>query len=262
MRGGVIELANVDHLNGTPVTGLTFAGGQLHYTGDAGAITLPATINASTSAIVSPPPPARPLTFGGLVSGGTTGITALTVAGPGTVVLTKTGAGGNNFAGNILVNGGGMLEIQISNTGTTATDNDSANGWERSSGLGAGHKSVILDDGTFRLGPGKDYKPDNVNNTKTFRIDAGGGTIDVVAGRSLQLGTSGKVDGAGDLTKTGPGILLLGSSPSLAGRSWSAREYCRLATAPAWAPPTRARPSPTARSCTSLPGAIKPTPSP
>ncbi|TXR49558.1 autotransporter outer membrane beta-barrel domain-containing protein [Phyllobacterium endophyticum] len=123
------------------------------------------------------------------------GVGALTKEGGGTLVL----AGTNSYQGGTLINDG---TVQI-----TADAN-----------LGFGN--VTFDGGTLRQsGP-------SIVTARTATLAAGGGTFQTDSG----LQWNGTVDGAGALTKTGPGTLFLGADNTYSGGTTIAGGQLTLGT--------------------------------
>lgn len=146
------------------------------------------------------------LTFSGVISGGpgnttvqtTLGSTALNIVGPGSVALTAT----NTFTGNIVVDTGTLIFTSDAQLGATPAGN---------------FKSIVLQNGgTFLVNTTTTYNPTDGSGTNTqnkrFVIGAGGGTLNVISGGTLQIDDLNQLSGTGNtLTKAGAGLLLLNS---------------------------------------------------
>lgn len=191
-RRGEFFLSNTVHVGGTAAT--TIARG-----GSGTAVNEPAIIlgdearefNVSDSTGSS----AADLIIGVRIDSG-----GLVKTGAGTLQLNATGS---PFMGNILVEGGTLAFVGSGNADQTA--------------LGTGPKTITLtNNATLALVGGTDADP-NVAGGKGFVIGAGGGTIDVISGRTFFLndGLSNgsfqdQLQGSGTLTKTGEGVLNVG----------------------------------------------------
>lgn len=114
-------------------------------------------------------------TFSGEISGSG----GLIKAGAGTLEL----AGVNTFAGNLNLLAGTLRVTADANLGDAANDLDFDGG-------------TLQAAGTF-----------TADADRVFTIGAGAGTIDVISGQTLTLGTAGQLAGSGSLTRTGPGTL-------------------------------------------------------
>ncbi|TCR59429.1 autotransporter domain-containing protein [Bosea sp. BK604] len=116
------------------------------------------------------------------VSAEITGTGALTKTGAGTIIL----AGSNTYQGGTVIQAG---TLQIS-------ENDA---------LGAGSGGVSFDGGRLAVTA-------TMTTPRAFEFDAGGGTFDVASGQTLRM--TGAFTGAGRLTSTGAGTLLVGGDLS------------------------------------------------
>ncbi|WP_029004309.1 autotransporter domain-containing protein [Azorhizobium doebereinerae] len=132
-------------------------------------------------------------------------------AGTGTLVLTGTTAASFNTSG-IGTQYTGFASFQKLGTGTwTLTGTTAAvTPWTISQGtllvsaaasLGAGTGSLAFDGGTLRYGAAFDLA-----STRTVTLGTGGGTLDT---QSFTATIGAVIDGAGALTKTGTGTLIL-----------------------------------------------------
>jgi autotransporter-associated beta strand protein len=148
------------------------------------------------------------LTIGGIISGGATMSSAaspgqnvgLTISGGGAVEFTNTG---NTFTGDILVDGG-----------TFVVNND--RDWGAPTTTGSTSHSIILNNGG-KLNVTASLNPTSSTGGTIYNligIAAGGGTVDQIAGVTLQLDDPGQLYGIGTLTKTGLGTLVLRSQPT------------------------------------------------
>jgi fibronectin-binding autotransporter adhesin len=145
------------------------------------------------------------LTIASVISG----TTGLTKAGPGRLIA----SGANTFTGNVNVTGG-VLQVNAQGTGNTSTG-----GFGVATSTTASKLVNVSNGGTIAFN--FTY---NVNNlTQVFVIGNGGGTFDVGSGFQLTIddgaGTgvasgASELQGSGDLTKTGVGILSLGTGGS------------------------------------------------
>ncbi|RYD72524.1 MAG: hypothetical protein EOP84_23025, partial [Verrucomicrobiaceae bacterium] len=163
--------------------------------GDGGSAANTLTLSG-VSPIFSVPTAGHTATINTLISG-TSGFTK---TGAGTLTLNKTGS---QFTGDILVQGGTLAFVGSGNNDQTS--------------LGTGPKTITLtNNATLALIGGTDADP-NVASGKGFVIGEGGGTIDVISGRSFLLNDGvtnnsfqNQLQGTGTLTKTGLGVLNVG----------------------------------------------------
>lgn len=137
------------------------------------------------------------------------GANGLSLSGGGTLILGRTN---NTFTGNILVDG--------SVAGTALQITGQGNADPLSLGAGTNKTITLTNNGIFRVAS---TNADPSNNTKIFIIGSGGGTFDIGSSTSLTLndGTNitnlaasngAQLQGAGNLTKTGAGTLILGQA--------------------------------------------------
>ncbi|HEX8915539.1 MAG TPA: autotransporter-associated beta strand repeat-containing protein, partial [Humisphaera sp.] len=212
VQGGTLRVgadANLGAAANTVALGTGTTTGALDYTGNTATISRAVALGttASGGGVINVATAGQTLTLSGVISGGaanataatTLGSTSLTITGAGKVALTGT----NTFTGNIVVDGGtlvfGGTDAQL---GATAP---------------AAFKTVVLQNGgTFAQTGGAPYNPTDGTTTNTankrFLIGAGGGTIDVGSGFTLQLDDAGQFGGTaagGSLTKAGAGRLQL-----------------------------------------------------
>lgn len=121
-------------------------------------------------------------------AGGIGGTGGLTKAGTGTLTVSTT----NTYTGPTVINGGVLAVSNLADGGYPSALGASGNA----------SSNLVLNGGTLRLTDG---------STSTFRgmtLGASGGTLDLATAASL-LNVSGVIAGAGALTKSGPGLLLL-----------------------------------------------------
>ena len=164
----------------------------------------------------------------GVVSGGSTtaGNNSLNVTA-GTLTLSSTS---NTFSGDVVINGATAIVSMPGNTtgsfGTTQPLGTQA----------SVYKSVELSNGgTFRLAS-SNYNVNTPNATnvgagQVFSFGTGGGILDVASGSTLTIDdgtgaagtawTAPQLQGSGALTKTGAGILSLGSGSSNFGTAFT-----------------------------------------
>jgi fibronectin-binding autotransporter adhesin len=167
--------------NGFSITNGGTAANTLTLSGPLPTVTVNSTHSAAITAVIAG--------SGGLVKNGT-----------GTLTLSA----GNTFTGDVLVEGG-TLEFN----GVAASSDQTA--------FGAGAKAIILtNNATLALVGSNDANP-NAAGGKGIEIGSGGGTLSIPTGRNIQLddGTANgsvrnQLAGAGTLTKTGEGTLILG----------------------------------------------------
>ena len=139
-----------------------------------------------------------------------TAIAAYTLTGSGAIAgpggLTKTGAAvltvttPNTYTGPTVINGGVLAVDDLNDAGSPGA-------------IGASTtlaSNLVLNGGTLRL------TGTQTNTDRSATLGSGGGTIDVAAaGSSLQI--SGVLTGTGNLTKTGPGTLILANGNTYSG---------------------------------------------
>jgi fibronectin-binding autotransporter adhesin len=134
-------------------------------------------------------------TFGG--SGNISGSgTSLVKSNSGTVTILTT----NSYTGPTTIAGGALEVTTVANGGNI-------------SGIGAApaaSANLVLDSGTLR------YLGGTISTDRGATLNAGGGTIGVTNAAST-LTVSGTLTGAGSLTKTGPGTLILSAGDNYAG---------------------------------------------
>jgi autotransporter-associated beta strand protein len=121
--------------------------------------------------------------------------------GAGTLILTNSG---NAFAGGLSSTGGGVVQFSAeTRTGPTPPTQTP--------------DYVRLDAGTLR-DTGTAVNSAFLHQNKGIHLGAGGGTIDIAdTVTSNPHAYRGTLSGPGSLTKTGPGMLLLGPAPSTYG---------------------------------------------
>jgi len=154
-------------------------------------------------------------TIGGLISGTVpTGAVGLTINNGAVVSLTN---GSNTFTGDISIDGTNSTLVYSGGTTTTVS--------QLGQGSGTAFKQVLLTNGgTFSVTT-SDFN-DNVDTATNkaagvvFNFGAGGGVLNVASGRTLTIDdgtgagtalTNAELQGSGQLTKTGPGTLILGT---------------------------------------------------
>ncbi len=131
----------------------------------------------------------------------------LTKAGTGTLDIGEN----HGFTGPVTVTGGTLAVTSLADGGLPSS-------------IGAASTSpfaLVLDGGTLRLdGP-------QASTNRGLRLEVGGGTLDT-PGESLQIG--GNINGAGSLTKTGAGRLIIGNGNSFGGGSFLDEGTLQLAS--------------------------------
>ncbi|MDG4879059.1 autotransporter-associated beta strand repeat-containing protein, partial [Mesorhizobium sp. WSM4935] len=188
INGGTVQVAADGNL-GEASGGLSLNGGTLHTTAD---ITSARAVTLNAGGGTFDTDGATSLALTNTVSGAGT----LTKEGGGTLVL----SGANSYQGGTVINGG---TVQI-----TADAN-----------LGNAAGKVTFDGGTlYQQGPA------SIVTGRTATLQAGGGTVQV----DSTVQWEGAIDGAGALTKTGPGALFLGADNSYAGGTTIASGMLRL----------------------------------
>lgn len=140
--------------------------------------------------------------YGGLITGNIT----LVKQGAGVLTLGNTG---NTFTGSVTVDGATSILAVPGNAGAAGDP----------TALGAGSKAInLINGGTIRIT--SNSNPTGTN-TKMFTFGTGGGKIDAPTGVTVTLddntGATAQLQGAGDLTKVGAGILQLGYTGQVAG---------------------------------------------
>jgi fibronectin-binding autotransporter adhesin len=171
-------------------------------------LTVPANVNSKTvtsaTAATLTINQASDLTYAGLINGGI----SLVKTGSGVLTILNTTS---TFTGGISVDGAGSV-LAYAGQGTADP-----------TVLGSGAKLITLTNGGA-LRPTSTSNPNS--STKSVVIGTGGGRLDVPTGVTLTLddgnvsgaGTnSAQLQGSGDLTKSGPGLLQLGFSGQPAG---------------------------------------------
>lgn len=134
-------------------------------------------------------------TFGG--SGAISGATGLTKTNTGTLSITNL----NTYSGVTLISGGVVEAATLANGGSPSSIGSAA----------ADATKLVLDGGTLR------YTGPTVAIDRPATLNSGGGTVSVsTSGSSLSVGA---LSGAGALTKSGTGSLILPLAGSYAGGS-------------------------------------------
>jgi autotransporter-associated beta strand protein len=189
LNGGVVSIAGAAALGGTTNT-INFNGGTLRYTGPGEGTGKPPVFNAAggTIDVVNA---AASLTLNGALSGSG----EVTKAGDGTLGLN----GSTTFTGRWNLNGGALSINDVGRLGSTTTNVATFNG------------------GTLRY-----THATGQATSRSFTVDAGGGTIDVAnaaATLTINLGITNKagVTTSGALIKTGPGTLAVAGTDSYNG---------------------------------------------
>ncbi|WP_224545079.1 autotransporter-associated beta strand repeat-containing protein [Mesorhizobium sp. CA16] len=177
INGGTVQVASDTNL-GDASGGLSLNAGTLHTTAD---ITSARAVTLNVGGGTFDTDSATKLTLTNTVSGAGT----LTKEGGGTLVL----SGANSYQSGTVINGG---TVQI-----TADAN-----------LGDAAGKVTFDGGTFYQ-----QGPASIVTGRTATLQAGGGTFQI----DSTVQWEGAIDGAGALTKTGTGALILGADNSYAG---------------------------------------------
>ncbi|MBZ9875018.1 autotransporter-associated beta strand repeat-containing protein, partial [Mesorhizobium sp. BR1-1-9] len=177
INSGTLQIASDANL-GAAAGGLSFGGGTLHTTAD---ITSARAVTLNAGGGTFDTDSATSLALNGTMSGAG----PLTKEGGGTLVL----SGANSYQGGTFINGG---TVQI-----TADAN-----------LGDAAGKVTFDGGTlYQQGPA------SFITSRDATLQSGGGTFQL----DSTVQWDGAIDGAGALTKTGPGALILGADNSYAG---------------------------------------------
>ncbi|MEA3207689.1 MAG: hypothetical protein QOE70_746 [Chthoniobacter sp.] len=187
------------------------------FVGTAGTVTLgvPITVGAldfETSGFTLTGTVGNPLTFAGATPTITFGASATTatISGviAGTAGVTTTGAGVLTLSGTNTLTGG----LNITGGSTVSVNLDSQ--------LGGASNSLTLDGGTLRQSGNTTV---TLGAARTITVNAGGGTIDVTLANpgKLLLNTAGQILGAGNLTKTGAGILQLAQANNGFSGGWT-----------------------------------------
>ncbi|CDX32238.1 Outer membrane autotransporter barrel domain (modular protein) [Mesorhizobium plurifarium] len=190
INGGTLQVSADGNLGGA-AGGLSLDGGTLHTTADINSARA-VTLNAGGGTFDTDA--ATSLALDGTVSGAG----ALTKEGAGTLVLTGT----NSYQGGTFIDDG---TVQI-----TADAN-----------LGNATGKVTFDGGTlYQQGA------TSIVTSRAATLQAGGGTFQVDSTVQWQ----GAIDGAGALTKTGAGALILGADNSYAGGTTIASGLLMLGT--------------------------------
>ncbi|WP_246681601.1 autotransporter-associated beta strand repeat-containing protein [Mesorhizobium sp. B2-4-3] len=190
INGGTVQIASDNNL-GDASGGLSLNGGTLHTTAD---ITSARAVTLNAGGGTFDTDSATSLALNGAVSGAG----ALTKEGGGTLVL----SGANSYQGGTVINGG---TVQI-----TADAN-----------LGNAAGKVTFDGGTlYQQGAA------SIVTSRDATLQAGGGTFQI----DSTVQWEGSVGGAGALTKTGAGALILGADNSYAGGTTIASGILMLGT--------------------------------
>lgn len=145
-------------------------------------------------------------TFGG--DGSISGGGGLTKFGAGTLTILTT----NTYSGPTVVTGGTLAVNNLGDGGSPSSIGSAA----------AAATNLVLDGGTLALAG------EQTSTNRSLTVGASGGTITVPASNSLQI--SGQVTGAGALTKTGAGNLILASANTHAGGTFVSDGKLVLAT--------------------------------
>jgi fibronectin-binding autotransporter adhesin len=133
-------------------------------------------------------------TFSG--DGAIAGTGGLTKSGTGTLTLSNT----NTYTGPTVISGGTLAVDNLNDGGTASSIGAS----------GTAASNLVLNGATLSL------VGSQTNTNRSMTVGSGGGTIQIpTSNSSLQI--SGQVTGAGALTKTGPGTLILASANSYTG---------------------------------------------
>jgi fibronectin-binding autotransporter adhesin len=137
------------------------------------------------------------LTISATIAEGST-TSALTVAGPGTTVLTNTN---NTYTGQTYLTGG---TLSVSNNGSL--------------GLYTAAAGLNINGGTLKvtsaMGLGF-FNGSSYSDNRTVALGSAGGTFDITAANTLTVG--GIISGSGSLTKTDTGILQLAAVNTFSG---------------------------------------------
>lgn len=222
-----INSLRFDAAAGSTVTStgaLTIASGGLLMTPNAGAVTITGSTiaagNATTDLVIHQYSTANALTLSSAIAGTTAnGSIALVKDGPGTVILGTA----NTFTGDVLISGGVLQTAGGTGNATTGPFGI------LSGTQGTAFKRVTLMNGaTLRISTATNYN-DNVPGAtvqgQIYYFGAGGGKFDVATAGSafiLDDGTTtgtgtvagsigAELQGFGDLTKVGAGVLSLGN---------------------------------------------------
>jgi fibronectin-binding autotransporter adhesin len=178
VSGGTLAVSSDANL-GDGAGGLTFDGGALKTLGSVTSGRA-VTLNAGGGAIDTN---GFNSTFNGVIDGSG----HLTATGAGKLSLTGT----NTYSGGTVISGGSTLAI-----GSDAV-------------LGDVNGGVTFDNGTLQF-----LNSFNLANTRALTLNAGGGTIDT---NTHDITISQAIGGAGGLTKSGAGTLLLSTNNSYSG---------------------------------------------
>ncbi|WP_246677279.1 MULTISPECIES: autotransporter-associated beta strand repeat-containing protein [unclassified Mesorhizobium] len=190
INGGTVQIASDNNL-GNASGGLSLDGGTLHTTAD---ITSARAVTLNAGGGIFDTDGATSLALTNTVSGAGT----LTKEGGGILVL----SGANSYQGGTVIDGGTVQITADANLGDVAGD-------------------VTFDGGTlYQQGAA------SIVTGRDATLQAGGGTFQV----DSALQWEGGVDGAGALTKTGAGALILGADNSYAGGTTIASGILMLGT--------------------------------
>ena len=180
LNGGTLSVGAISDsgVSGISTSGmLTFNGGALQYTGAGAGSTLRSITNIGIASIDVMSSTGQ-LTLGGVISGGN----GLLKSGAGTLVL----SGANTYAGGTTISNG-TLAISADNN------------------LGAASGPLTFGGGTL-----ESTNNFALNRTRDVTLNSSGGTFRVDTNSTLTMGST--VGGAGALTKSGAGMLVLSNA--------------------------------------------------
>lgn len=174
----------------------------LRYTGATAtisrAVTLGSLAASTTGNTITVQNAASVVTWSGIISGGpgnAAGNTALTINGPGTLIL----SGANTFTGDIIIDGAKAQFNALSGFGLTNAS-------------GSGNKTTFIrNGGTIIINASLNPTAAGTDD-KRISIGTGGGTIQVNPTFTYTLDDANQFSGTADVTKTGTGILVLGNT--------------------------------------------------